>query len=173
MEGRKEGEGGGLNVGGRYGGTHCNQSAMHHASVLSRRDSIGRGGEGGDGTVRGEEGGREEVGGGSQPHRAENQPPCGTGQTDRHARRSAVLTIICGGRAVGAGCKSSHDNDDDDDDNSDNNDNNQREVSVKLCKEPHINQVKQVGVPWWPGGPWSQDGKKQAAWTGYWDAADH
>lgn len=125
------------------------------------------------GQFGGKSGGREEVGGGSQPHRAENQPPCGTGQTDRHARRSAVLTIICGGRAVGAGCKSSHDNDDDDDDNSDNNDNNQREVSVKLCKEPHINQVKQVGVPWWPGGPWSQDGKKQAAWTGYWDAADH
>lgn len=115
---------------------------MHHASVFSRRDSVRRR------TVQGVErrageGRGEEVGGRSQPHRAENQPPCGTG-TDRHTRRSAVLTIICGGRAVGAGCKSSHDNDHDDDhdddnnNNSDNNnnDNNQREVSVKLAKSP-------------------------------------
>jgi len=47
------------------------------------------------------------------------------GRTDRHTRRSAVLTIICGGRAVGAGCNSNHNN------------NNQREGSVKLQRAPH------------------------------------
>lgn len=46
-------------------------------------------------------------------------------RTDRHTRRSAVLTIICGGRAVGAGCNSNH-----------NNNNNQKEGSVKLQRAP-------------------------------------
>lgn len=49
---------------------------------------------------------------------------------------------------MGAGCKSSHDNDDDnsDDHNDNNNDNNQREVSVKLAKSPISVKSKQVRV---------------------------
>lgn len=88
---------------------------MHHASVFSRRDSVGeeeradrwkmgqflRGEamENGGGWA---DGGGEETGE-DRSHIEQRTNHCG--RTDRHTRRSAVLTIICGGRAVGAGCK--------------------------------------------------------------------
>lgn len=54
------------------------------------------------------------------------------GRTDRHTRRSAVLTIICGGRAVGAGCIVITTT-------------TTREKGQSSCKEPHINQETTFG----------------------------